>query len=119
MTVLRTDVSADLPPTGSGTTDLGEAVIEPSAIDFCRARGLMAQLKAAIVLAHRHFSITGRPVVRLLHDPEVDGTAYLMIELQTVGTVKENVTSHKQFSIEAASLLGPSRELIRLSYDIS
>jgi hypothetical protein len=119
MTVLRKDVSADLAPPAPGAARLGDTAIEPSALDFCRARGLMAQLNTAIVLAQSHFSITGQPTVRLLHDPEVDSTAYLLIELQTVGTVKENVTSHKRFSIDAASLLGPSRELIRLTYDIN
>ena len=72
----------------------------------------------AIETAKKHFSIVGSPAVNLLQDPEVDDTAYLVIEIQVNAGVKHNVLAHRKFASEVAELLGPKREYIKLHYDI-
>jgi hypothetical protein len=96
----------------------GAAHTSAEALEFCRSRGIVSQLGAAIDSAGNHFSIVGSPFVRLVQDPEVEGFSYLVIEIQVAGTVRDNVMSHRNFANETAKLLGATREMIRLQYDI-
>src|SRR5260370_34095441 len=99
-------------------TGLAAAQTSAEALKFCLSKGIVSQLGTAIDSARKYFSIVGSPSVRLVQDPEVEGTSYLMIEMQVRGTVRDNVLSHRSFANETARLLGSSREIIRLHYDI-
>jgi hypothetical protein len=97
---------------------VGAAHTSAEALEFCRSRGIVSRLGAAIDSAGNHFSIVGNPFVRLVQDPEVEGTSYVMIEIKVSGTVRDNVTSHRNFAQETAKLLGSTRVMIRLQCDI-
>jgi hypothetical protein len=103
--------------TNTLTIELSDG-ISAEALEFCFAKGLAPQLGMAIESARKHFSIVGRPFVNLVQDPEDDHTSYLVIEIQVSGTVRDNVISHLGFAHETAKLLGPTRELMKLHYDI-
>jgi hypothetical protein len=100
--------------------ELGFAAARTSAeaLKFCLSKGIVSQLGTAIDLASKYFSIIGSPSVRLVQDPEIERAFYLMLEIQVRGTVRDNVMSHRSFANETAKLLGSSREIIRLHYDI-
>jgi hypothetical protein len=77
-----------------------------------------SDLAIALDTARRTFALIGDPVVELLADPEIPDTSYLVIEIRVTGTVKDNVMAHRKFASEAARLLGPKRETVKLHYDI-
>jgi hypothetical protein len=104
---------------GPPQSSLAGARLTSDALSFCHREGIASELSLALDLARQCFAIVGNPVVNLVPDPEVDGASYLVIEIQVRGGVKETVSAHKQFALEASQRLGSKRELIRLHYVIT
>ncbi len=92
--------------------------LSPDALAFCRREGIATELSLALDLVSQCFPIVANPAVNLVHDPEVDREAFLVIEIQVQGGVKETVAAHKRFALEASQRLGAKRELIRLHYEM-
>jgi hypothetical protein len=105
--------------TGQPGSGLSGARLSPDARAFCRREGITRKLSLALDLVSPCFPIVGNPVVNLVQDPKVDGAAYLVIEIQVRGGVKETVASHRRFALEASQQSGAKREMIRLHYEIT
>jgi hypothetical protein len=54
---------------------VGAAHTSPEALKFCLSKGIVSRLGAATDSARQHFSIIGSPSVRLVQDPEVEGSS--------------------------------------------
>jgi hypothetical protein len=94
------------------------AHLSADAIAFCRREGITSELILALDLVSQCFTIVGNPVVNLVQDPEVDRAGDLVIEIQVQGGVREIVSAHKQFALQASQRLGSRREMILLHYEI-
>lgn len=92
--------------------------LSPEARSYCVDNAFDSGLAIALDTARRTFTLIGDPVVELLADPEIPDRSYLVIEIRVRCTVKDNVTAHRKFASEAARLLAPKREIIKLHYDI-
>ena len=97
---------------------LSGAHLSADALSFCRREGITSELSVALDLVRQSFAIVGNPAVNLVPDPELDGVAFLVIEIQVRGGVRETVSAHKQFAHEASQRLGARRERIRLHYEM-
>jgi hypothetical protein len=101
-----------------GSTVLLDARLSYEALAFCQARGVVSELYLAIETARNCFPVIGNPDVELVHDPETEDASYLVIAIKVQGEVKDIVMAHRKFANETARLLGPSRAIIALNYDI-
>lgn len=98
--------------------DLSRVVVTPEAQEFAQRQGLGEALLAAIRIVHKHFAVIDPVTVSLESDPEVSNSSSLVIQAPVAGDPPDVSRSHWQFSIEAASLLGPQREKINLICDL-
>jgi hypothetical protein len=95
-----------------------DASLSCEALAFCRLHGIESELRLAIGTVRRCFRIIGNPDVELVHDRETEDAAYLIIEIQVRGEVKDIVMAHRKFASETARSLGPKRAIIALNYYI-
>jgi hypothetical protein len=80
------------------------AHLSADAIAFCRREGITSELILALDLVSQCFTI--------------DRAGDLVIEIQVQGGVRETVSAHKQFALQASQRLGSRREMILLHYEI-
>jgi hypothetical protein len=115
----------DLPPmttlaniAAQAPSGLSAARLSSDALSFCHREHIATELGLALDLVRQCFAIIGDPAVNLVQDPELDRTYYLVIEIQVRGGVKETVSAHKRFALEASQRLGSKREMILLHYEM-
>jgi hypothetical protein len=104
--------------TAQSVSGLSGARISSDALAFCQRGGLASELSLALDLVGQCFPIVGNPAVNLMQDPDMDHAHYLLIGIQVRGGVKETVSAHKRFALEASQRFGSKREWILLHYEM-
>lgn len=83
-------------------------------------RGLtFDDLSKAIAAIRDRFAIVAGPTVNLLHDPEIDGLSYVVVEITIQAKPQEALAAHRAFARKMVQLLGPRREFLKLHYQIA
>jgi len=83
-------------PTTNPIPTVGEMTLSDEVREFCERHDLFGHLAKAMELAGQSFTMVGGPVVQWHHDPENDDE-YLVLEIQTQGSVEECVKAHSRY----------------------